>query len=92
MDEDVVLGYLLAAAALSALVYVPLKDIQRTGSLSKWARRVAAKPIEGAATVLMWVGMCAFFLWMLTGGRVPIAIALAAPVGVLLLIVSRRSK
>ena len=92
MDGEVLLGYLMALAWLGLFVYIPISDIRRAGSVSAWLRECGRDPIGSAASVLIGAGCCAFLLWMLTGGAVPVKLALLAPAGVVVMAVHRRFK
>jgi len=92
MDGEDLLGYLMALAWACALIYIVVLEVKEAGSLWAWLTKLRTKPMTALASVLMWVGMMGFILWLLTGGRIPPHVALAAPVGFGLLIAAHKLK
>ena len=95
MDSETILGGLMAVAWLAVFVYIPISDIRRAGSMRAWLLDCAHQPIASLGSTLIALGCCAFLLWMLTGGAVPVKFALMAPAGFLVAILhhwSRRPK
>ncbi len=92
MDSEIILGGLMALAWLGVFVYLPILSIREAGSVRAWLRECVREPIASLASVLIALGCCAFLLWMLTGGAVPVKLALMAPAGFLVAIVHHRSR
>lgn len=92
MDGEDVLGYLMALAWGGALIYMVVLEVREAGSLWAWISKLWTKPITSLASILMWLGMMGFILYLITAGRVPPYLILAAPLGFGLLFLAKRLK
>ena len=86
MDDEVILGYLMALAWLGLFVYIPISDIRRAGSVGAWLSECGRDPIGSMGGVLIAVGCCAFLMWLLTDGVVSVRLVLLAPAGFVVLV------
>jgi hypothetical protein len=82
----------MAPAWLGVFVYLPILSIREAGSVRAWLRECLREPIASLAGLLIALGCCAFLLWMLTGGAVPVRLAPIAPAGFLVAILHQRSR
>lgn len=89
MGGESVLGYLMATAWLGLLVYIPVLGVRRAGSFGAWLRECGRDPVGSSASVLIGAGCCGFLLWLLTGGMVPVKLALLAPAGLVVMVLRR---
>ena len=90
-SEMVWLGWIVACAWMVLLIYAPLSDIRRLGSVRAWLLDTFRHPLEALGGVMVWVAIGSFVLWMQTDGRWPVQLALFAIPGFLCLFIGRRA-